>query len=113
MAWIESHEEIGDHSKTVQLYVQLNCNVPTAVGYVHLLWHYTLRVAWETGDLSAFPPSTIARACHFEGDPDAFISALQKAGFLDGFIVHEWQEYAYHIIYQRKYNKQKRKSVQL
>lgn len=109
MAWIESHEEIGDHKKTHFLSTQLKCNVPTAVGYVHLLWHYTLKVAWKDGDLKDFIPEVIARACWYTGEAGPFIEALQAAGFLDGMKVHGWKEYAKHIIYQRKYNEKRRK----
>lgn len=105
MAWIESHENVGDHSKTLQLAAQLNCTIPAAVGYLHLLWHYTLKVAWQDGDLTKFPPNIIARACWFDGDPSVFVNALNSSGYLDEMKVHGWKEYAKYIIYQRKYNK--------
>lgn len=111
MAWIESHEEIGDHKKTHRLSAQLGCSIPTAVGLVHLLWHYTLKVAWKDGDLSEFTPPVIARACWFDGDPFLLIEALKESEFIDkNMFVHEWKEYAKHIIYQRKYNHIKRKN---
>lgn len=109
MAWIESHEEIGDHHKIHDLSVQLGCSVPTAVGHVHLLWHYTLRVAWRDGNLSKQSIQAICRGCWWDGDPNLFITALQQTGWLDGMIVHDWQEYASQIIYQRNYNATRRK----
>ncbi len=112
MAWIESHEDVGDHKKTQWLAQNLGCSIPTAVGYLHLLWHYTLKVAWRDGDLSDFIPPIIARACWFDGNPSKFIEALQGSGYMDGMKVHGWQEYAKYIIYQREYNcKRKTKSL--
>lgn len=111
MAWIESHEEIGDHHKTLKLAELLKCSIPTAVGHLHLLWHYTLKVAWRDGDLSKFTPGSISRACWWEGGHETFISALRESKWLDGDIVHDWQEYAKHIIYQRFYNENKRKDL--
>jgi hypothetical protein len=112
MTWIESHEEIGDHWKTHKLALQLKCSVPTAVGHLHLLWHYTLKVAWRTGDLAMFPPDEIARASRYDGDPHTFISALQECGFMDGMKVHQWMQYAKHIVYQRLYNEKRKDKLQ-
>jgi hypothetical protein len=108
MGWIESHEEIGEHFKTHKLALQLNCSVPTAVGYMHLLWHYTLKVSWQSGDLSQQPNFTISRACWFDGHPDALIKAFQNSGILDGMKVHDWDIYAKQLIYQRLYNSKRK-----
>lgn len=108
MAWVESHEDIADHKKTGFLSQHLECSVPTAVGYVHLLWHYTLKVAWKDGDLSDFIPPMIERACWWEGACGALVKAFQESGYMDGMKVHEWKEYAKHIIYQREYNKKRK-----
>jgi hypothetical protein len=110
MSWIESHEEVGDHHKTHKLAKLLNCSVPTAVGHLHLLWHYTLKVAWRDGDLSKQSPTAIARGCWWDGDPDALLSALCNSGNLDGMNVHDWKDYAKFIIYQRLYNETRRKN---
>lgn len=110
MAWIESHEELGDHHKTLKLAELLNCNVPTAVGHLHLLWHYTLKVAWKDGDLSQHPSNAIARACWWNGNPELIIKCFQESGFLDGMVVHKWKDYASQIIYQRLYNENRRQN---
>lgn len=109
--WIESHDDVGDHKKTQQLCYSLNTAVPTAVGYLHLLWHYTARTSWQTGDLAGHSPKHIARACWWEGDADVFIKALQDSGYLDDMQVHDWQIYARELIYQRIYNKTKRAKI--
>lgn len=111
MAWIESHEELGDHWKTQALAARLGCSVPTAIGHLHLLWYFTLKVSWKSGSLSKYPAKTIARACWWEGDSDIFIKSLIESGWIDklGLVVHDWHEYAKHIIYQRVYNEKRRK----
>lgn len=109
MAWIESHEEIADHKKTGWLAQILECSVPTAVGYVHLLWHYTLKVAWRDGDLKDFIPPLIERACWWDGETGALVKAFRDSGYMDGTKVHDWQDYAKHIIYQRIYNENRKK----
>jgi len=108
MSWIESHDDIGDHKKTQYLCEALKITVPTAVGHLHLLWHYTLRVAWSTGDLTGHMPRAIARACYWEGDPKAFLKAIQDSGYMDDMRVHDWEVYARSLIYQRGYNKNRR-----
>ena len=127
MAWIESHEEMGEHRKTHKFCQLLNTAVRTgvgtavatgattgvaaAVGHLHLLWHYTLRTAWETGDLNGKLPEAIAKACWWNGDPDVFINALIESGYIDRDMkVHQWTEYAAEIIYQRQYNRDRRKN---
>lgn len=105
MAWIESHEELGNHPKTQKLAQILECSVPTAVGYVHLLWHYTIQASWQFGDLTEQMPMAIARGCWYQGNPLDLINALKSSGFIDSDMkVHDWQEYAKPLIYQRLYN---------
>lgn len=109
MAWIESHEELADHHKIQKLAKELKCSIPMAVGYVHLLWHYTIRASWQFGDLSSHSPASIARGCWFRGKPEVLTSALITANFLESnMVVHDWTVYAKHLIYQRLYNSKRR-----
>ncbi|RTL20742.1 MAG: hypothetical protein EKK55_17305 [Rhodocyclaceae bacterium] len=109
MAWIESHEEIGDHSKTQKLAELLGCGVNTAVGIVHLLWHYTLKVSWQFGDLSKQNAKAIARACWWDDHHDHLLSSLIEAGFIEKSMkVHDWEVYAKELIYQRLYNSKRK-----
>lgn len=111
MAWIESHEELADHYKTQQLAKQLQCSIFAAVGLLHLLWHYTLKVAWKDGNLEKLDAKAIARACWWDENPEVLFSALKDSGFIDGAVIHDWKKYAKHIIYQRKYNERKRANL--
>ena len=104
MAWIESHEEIGEHPKTLKLATLLKVPAAHAVGLLHCLWHFTLKFAWRDGNLRHFGAEEIARGSKWEGDCTQFVSSLQKAGWLDNLKVHDWKRYAGEIIYQRNYN---------
>lgn len=101
MAWIESHDQIGDHPKTLRLATLLGVRVPEAVGLLHLLWHFTLRYAWRDGDLKRFKSVSISKNSKYEGSPAKFINCLQKAGFLDGFKVHDWLDFSGRLVADR------------
>ncbi len=93
MPWIESHSVIGRHRKVKGLARQLKIPVPTAVGYLHLLWHSVIEQA-EDGDLSQWTPDAIADLAMYEGEPAEFLKALQDNKLFDGLRVHDWLEYA-------------------
>jgi hypothetical protein len=110
VSWIESHQEIGQHPKTYALSTALNVEIPTAVGVLHLLWHFALKFAWKDGDLKKFTSSQIANGTFWKGNPDDFLKALQGTGWLDGKKVHDWMDYAGKIVHDRLYNKLRRKT---
>lgn len=96
MAWIPSHQEIRDHPKTLRFARKLGVSVPTAVGHLHLVWHWALGLAPD-GDLSKFDAEDIAIGAMWDGDPEVFVDALMKcgpggaAGFLDvDMRLHDW-----------------------
>lgn len=101
MAWIESHETVWEHHKTVKLCKILNISKPQAVGHLHGLWHFTLRNAWKNADLEAWGDDEIARASHWEGEKSVYVNALRECGFLDGFVVHGWAKRAGRLVYDR------------
>lgn len=75
----------------------LGVSVPTAIGTLELLWHYTATVAPTDGNLSNKSARAIAASCYWEGDPDAFIHALVTCELLDrdddGLRVHDWRDH--------------------
>ncbi len=93
MAWIESHVDIGDHPKTFELAERLGIGVAQAVGHLHLLWHFTLKFAWQDGSLERFSRVAVARGAHWDGDAHKFIEALQASGWLDGLKIHDWMDF--------------------
>lgn len=114
--WIESHQSLGSHPKTIRLARLLGCSVPQAIGHLHLLWWWAIDYAPD-GDLTGYDPADIARVCQWEGDPQVFIDALLRAGrdgrpgFLehdgDRLIIHDWWEYAGRLLQRRERDKQR------
>ena len=112
MAWIESHQALGHHPKTLHLAAELKCSVPAAVGYLHLLWWWALDYA-PGGVVEHGARGVAARACYFRGKPDVFWSALMSAGFVDqtgdnGAVkIHDWMDYAGRLVDKRAANAQR------
>ncbi len=102
MAWIESHQGLGQHPKTLKLARLLNISKAAAVGHLHYLWWWCVDYA-EDGNLALFDPSDIATAGAWEDDPNVFKIALIDAGFLDeNLTIHDWMEYAGRLVQARK-----------
>lgn len=62
------------------------------VGHLHLLWHNALEQA-EDGDLSSWSDDFIASSAGYPGDAPQFVRLLQKHGWLDGKMIHDWLNY--------------------
>jgi len=105
MAWIESHQALGQHPKTLRLAAELGCSVPTAVGYLMFLWWWSVDYAPD-GLLRPGSEGIVARACHYGGKPERFWSALVRAGFVDelpdGGHIHDWRQYTGRLIEWRR-----------
>lgn len=110
MAWIESHQTLGQHPKTRRLARYLGISLPAAVGHLHYLWWWTLDYA-QNGDLSRYEIEDIADAALWDGDAKSFVEALVKSGFLDltdeGLCIHDWDDYAGRLIDKRKANSER------
>ena len=104
-AWIESHQTLVRHPKTMRLARSLGVSVPTAIGHLHCLWWWALEYA-QDGELTEFEPEDIASASLWEGDAQAFVSALIESCFLDhadtALYIHDWHDYAGKLIEKRK-----------
>jgi len=93
MAWCESHTVLLRHRKTVSLAVALGIKPVQAVGHLTVLWHSALEQA-EDGDLSTWGAGFIAATACWEGDADAFYSALVAHGWLTAEgLLHDWLDY--------------------
>ena len=108
MAWIELHQSLPAHRKTMRLRRELKIKTAQAVGHLCMLWLWCLDNC-PSGDISGLTSCEIAEAAGYEGkDPDAFVSALQASGYLDDDMhVHDWEEYAGRLIDKRSQNAQR------
>ena len=114
MAWLQSHQTLARHPKTLRAAKLLDVSTPTLIGHLHCLWWWCLDYAQE-GNLNGLEPEEIAQAAVWDGDPQAFVSALLeaggigRAGFLEHsenghLIVHDWDDYAGLLIDRRRRN---------
>jgi hypothetical protein len=112
MAWIESHQALAHHPKTIRLAAALKCGVPAAIGYVHLLWYWALDYAPE-GSIDADMRDQVALACHWRGKTETFWLGMLQAGFIEssdaGIRIHDWMDYAGRLIDRRDANRARSK----
>ncbi len=106
MAWIEVHQSLLTHRKTIELAGLLNLPEVYAAAHLVALWSWSLDNAPD----AALPVSEriIARAAQWEGDASDFVQALLVSGFLDvdadRYFIHDWDDYAGRLIEKRKAN---------
>jgi hypothetical protein len=108
MAWIESHEDIWEHHKIIRLCSAVNQPDYAVVGRLHSMWHFVLRNAWRTSNLEPWGDDGIERASRWDGEKGAWVKALRDCGFLDGYIVHGWQEKAGRLVEDRRRNERRK-----
>lgn len=110
MAWIESHQSLATHRKTMVLESILSIPTVQAIGHLHLFWWWALDNAPD-GNLSNIPNAVISRASQWTGDSELFVEALIKSGFIDESprTIHDWDDFAGRLIIRRKANAERMK----
>ena len=114
LAWIESHQSLLNHPKTLAASAILKIDKVKLIGHLHCLWWWALDVADVDGK---FPPrctaQVIAQGALWRGKAEVFISALCDAGFIDeddqSQRLHDWYEYAGKLNAKRAANKERMK----
>lgn len=87
------------HPKTGRLVDTLGLNSSSvepetiAAGMLVSLWTWAAQNAYH-GDLSACSDRVIAKACMWKKEPQKLVKALQECGWMDGKVLHDWDEYA-------------------
>lgn len=114
MAWIESHQELARHPKTLRLARLLGVSVPAAIGHLQLLWWWAMDFASD-GSLADFEAEEIATAVMWDGDPDVLVAALLAAKFVDGgpgaYEIHDWHDYAGRLVTRRQANAERMRNA--
>ena len=93
MSWIESHTVLSRHRKLIELSKELRLRKAYIMGHLHSLWHTALEQQ-EDGDLASWSDCFVADSSDFPGDGPRWVRLLQKYGFLDGKLIHDWLDYA-------------------
>ena len=110
MAWIELHQSVWTHKKTIMLAALLDIDEIYAAAHMSKLWTWALDNA-QDGDLSGLPARVIAFGAGWKGDADEFVRAAIKAGWLDetdeGLVIHDWYDYAGRLIEKREANRER------
>jgi len=89
------------HPKVYDLCERLNCDRPTALGYLELLWHFTAEFCPQ-GDIGRFSDKRIEGAVEWVGrgkQSGKLIEALIEVGFVDvdaevRLLIHDWSDHA-------------------
>jgi hypothetical protein len=107
VAWIELHQSLPTHRKTLAAADLLDLPPVYVVGHVTAFWLWALDNVPD-GRLHNVSPRTIARAAQWPGEASVFVDAITKAGFLepDGadLLIHDWWSYAGKLIDRREQN---------
>ena len=100
MAWIELHDTLWDHHKTLKVCSKLLISDVQLIGHLVSLWHFTLKNAPNTGDLDAWGDYGIARGARWEdlSQAEKFCDALREAEFLQNRKINDWEEFTLHYI---------------
>jgi hypothetical protein len=84
--------------KLLHLAKLLKVKIPTAVGYLELLWHFTAEFAPQ-GDIGKYDDRWIEAALFWTGRQGFLIHCLTVAGWLDDhserrLVIHDWHDHA-------------------
>lgn len=109
MAWIESHQSLSRHRKTLKTAGRLMVDRHKLIGHLHELWWWALDNVEVDGRLTDLTPYEIGLAAQWEGDHQEFIGALIDGGFVDQngdeLVLHDWYDYAGKLMDRRSQEK--------
>lgn len=112
MAWLEIHQALPNHRKTLNAADALDISPVHMMGHLITFWLWALDNA-PSGRLDGISSRVIARAAQWEGDSEIFFKALVDAGWIDkkedGYEIHDWSEYAGKLIQRREEEKEYKK----
>jgi hypothetical protein len=97
MAWIESHQQLLSHPKTLNLMNLMSWDIDTTIGKLQRFWWWCIDYAPD-GDLRRYNALNLGAAVGLSRKKaDQFVSAMIDSGWLDTepyFRVHDWWAYA-------------------
>lgn len=112
MAWIELHQSLPTHRKTIECAAMLDISLPQMIGHLCCFWLWALDNS-NDGVLSQLRNATVALASRWQGDPDEFVNALIATNFLEkdgeNLIIHDWYDYAGRLLEQREANRERQR----
>ncbi len=117
MSWIESHQSLSRHRKTLRASALLKVDRHKLIGHLHELWWWGLDNADTDGQLNGISDREIAAAAGWpEKGAAVFVGALTTAGFIDadagGLSLHDWYDYAGKLTEQVELRRQSNRAAQ-
>lgn len=120
MAWIESHQSLQRHPKTIRAATMLGIRPVHLIGHLHCLWWWALDYADPKGCLGAnVSAKMVTRAADYPvRSADKFLNALKtcggnSSGFIeekDGLLyLHNWWDYAGKLIVKRQADRERKR----
>lgn len=114
MAWIELHQSVYSHRKTLRLARLLSLDRWSVVGRISALWNWALDSA-QDGVVPAEDSDFIADVMGWEGDPEELITALLSAGFLEWkedntYFIHDWWDFGGKMILARRADAERKRT---
>src|SRR5690348_2234896 len=105
MAYIETHQALLTHRKTLRLSRLIGIDRWGVAGRLMALWSWALDNAQE-GVIAHEDSDILADVMGWDGEPSELCHALVTAGFLDQhanhYAIHDWMDYAGRLIEKRK-----------
>lgn len=107
MAWLQVHQSLPTHRKTLAAADALDIAPIEMVGHLVSFWLWALDNATD-GHLEGVSDRTLARAASWTGDPGAFVATLREVRFLDSsqdaLTIHDWDQYTGRLSEKRRLN---------
>lgn len=114
MAWIEIHQTLPRHRKTLSTAGRLSVDRHTIIGHLLELWTWAIDNVPSDGFMGRISFQELAIAADWRGDEKSFVSALIESGFIDenpdGLWLHDWYEYAGKLLEKREKEKERSKN---
>lgn len=113
MAWIEFHQTMPRHKKTVRLARELKLSRREAVGLMCDLWCWALDNADKDGTLTDVDAEDIADAMDYpRKQGDKLVDALITCGYMNrvngALVLHDWYDYAGKLSEKRETDKKRK-----
>ena len=112
MAWIELHQSVWTHRKTLALADALGIQDTYAAAHMAQFWCWAMDNA-RNGDVTVMSQRIISKAAGWLGDADVFCQAVIASGFLDkttdGLFIHNWDDYSGKLMQARENNKERQR----
>jgi len=96
MAWIESHQELERHPKTLHLMSLMGWDLDRTIGRLQRFWWWAMNYASD-GDLSKYSYEVLGNVIGLRPEEsEKFVQSMIRAGWIDEvpyLRIHDWWDY--------------------